>query len=254
MKKNVEIIPIKNKTGSHVGMILSFMIFITFVVFVLVVLQPIIDTGEGRQTTLDDTETKIMNNVSANFTTASINFEGVHNPGRACVTFESILAILNIVPPYNVIIKNESGAVQDSYIYDPTFADIRVNRRIRNNVFFKLYESSKFKALTVNTSLNCEGLNSTEYEIGSVYSGNYVFESSVRELIHEYNTNYDNLKIELGLSPASEFAFTLTLSNGSILEAAKTIKAKNIYAQETPIQYVNSDANIQSGYIITKIW
>ena len=75
MNKEVEGFFIKNKKGSHVGMIISFIVFITFVVFVLVVLKPAINIGEGRQVTLEDTKSKIMENVSANYTTASINFK-----------------------------------------------------------------------------------------------------------------------------------------------------------------------------------
>jgi hypothetical protein len=254
MNKEVEGFFIKNKKGSHVGMIISFIVFITFVVFVLVVLKPAINIGEGRQVTLEDTKSKIMENVSANYTTASINFEDARNPNRRCVTFQGIIAILGIMPPYKVMIKNESGSLQKSYLYDPTIADIEVNRDDRDNVFFKLYESPRFASLTSNTTIRCDTLNSTYYEIGSVYSGKYVFESAVKELIKEYNQHYEDVKTELKISSANDFSFSLTLSNGSRIEGVKNINAKNIYAQETPIQYVDENANIQSGYIIVKIW
>lgn len=249
---------IKNKKGSHVGMILSFMIFITFVVFVFVVLKPVINVGEGRQTILDDTENKIMENISSNLTSASVSFGGIINPSQTCVTLQNIIAVLNILPPYSVIIKNETSGTQEAYLFNPTIANIEINRGNKDNTFFRIYQSQKFSGLTTNPISGCFMVKNTEissqYQIGTVYSGSYAFESSVRELIEQYEANYTALKQNLQIAPESEFSFYVILSNGSLIQTNQAINAKNIYAQETPIQYVDKDANIQSGYIITKIW
>jgi hypothetical protein len=258
MKKRVEIFLIKNKIGSHVGMMLSFIIFITFVVFVFAVLKPAINIGDGKQTILDDTESKIMMNISTNLTGASISFTGISNPEEKCVTLQNIIAVLNIIPPYRVIIKNEMGETQQAYLYDPTIANIEINRGSTDNTFFRLYESPKFTGLTTNRLSGCFMIKNTEissdYDIGTVYSGSYAFESMIRELTEQYISNYSSVKESLKISPASEFSFYVILSNGSRIEASQPTNAKNIYAQETPIQYVDKDANIQAGYIITKIW
>jgi hypothetical protein len=258
MEKGAEIFLIKNKKGSHVGMILSFVIFITFVVFVFVVLKPIINVGEGRQTTLDDTEFKIMENISSNLTSASVSFGGIVNPAQSCVTLQNIIAVLNLAPPYLVIVKNESSDTQPAYLYDPTIANIEINRGNKDNIFFRIYQSTKFKGLATNKSLSCFMVKNTEissqYQIGSVFTGAYAFENAVRDLVKQYEDNYTAVKQNLKIAPASEFSFYVILSNGSIIQTNQSIKAKNIYAQETPIQYIDSDANIKSGYIITKIW
>jgi hypothetical protein len=255
-KKGIFII--KNKKGSHVGMILSFMIFITFVVFVFVVLKPMVNTGGGKQMTLDDTEMKIMQNVSGNLTSTSVSFAGIVNPVQTCVTLQNIIAVLNINPPYRVIVKNETSNTQQAYLFNPTIANIEINRGNKDNTFFRIYESQKFSGLTTNPIGSCFMVKNTEissqYKIGSVFSGAYAFESEVRKLIEQYNSNYTAVKENLKITPASEFTFYLILSNGSLIQTNQSIKAKNIYAQETPIQYIDNEANIQSGYIITKTW
>jgi hypothetical protein len=250
---------INNKKGSHVGMIISFVVFITFVTFVFVVLKPAINLGEGKQVSLDDTELKITQNVSANFTIASVSFADIVNPNRDCVTIQKIITVLEFLPPYRLIIKNENSITQESYLFAETIPDIRINRGDQSNVFFKIYESPKFEPLGTNTGLICDTVRyieggTSQYKIGTVYAGQYAFESEVRKLIELYNANYSSVKQSLKISPANEFSFSLILSNGTRLEATQSINAKNIYAQETPIQYVDADANIQAGYIVTKIW
>jgi hypothetical protein len=247
------------KKGSHVGMIISFVVFITFVTFVFVVLRPAINLGEGKQVTLDDTELKITQNISTNFTIASLSFADIVNPNRNCVTIQKIITVLGFLPPYRLIVKNENSVTQQAYLYAETIPDIRINRGDRSNVFFKIYESPKFAPMGTNTGLICDTVRyieggTSQYEIGTVYAGKYAFESMVRELIAAYNANYSAVKQDLKISPANDFSFSLILSNGTKIEATQAINAKNIYAQETPIQYVDADANIQAGYIITKIW
>lgn len=139
---------------------------------------------------------------------------------------------------------------------DPTspsfLPDIKIDRGEPSNIFFRIYTSPKLDPIGRGTPpSDCDNF---PYEIGSVYSGKYAFESSVRELIEQYNENYSAVKENLDISPSNDFSFSLKLSDGTIIEATQEINTKNIYAQETPIQYIDEDANIKSGYLTTKLW
>jgi hypothetical protein len=265
MKKEAEIILIKGKKGSHVGMIISFMIFITFVIFVFVVLKPAINIGGGKQIILDDSESKILENISSNFSITSVSF-GTVIKNRQCVSLQKILAILGIFPPYRMIVKNQGGITEAAYLATPivvvegvpTSDALAINRQDRTNSFFRIYQSPKFEGLTAGTGLTCDKVlyddSIQEYSIGNIYSGTYAFEDSIRNLVEQYNLNYSATKENLKISPAEDFSFYVTLSNGSRIEANQPTSAKNIYAQETPLQYIDDNANIQSGYIVIKIW
>jgi hypothetical protein len=254
---------IKNKIGSHVGMMLSFMIFVTFVIFVFAVLRPTMKVGEGRQVILDDTEHKIIQNVSENFTMVGVSLKTSY-PDETCVYLQNILPILSINPPYRIIVKSEEGNTQNAALYNPidvngvlTADAIAINRDEDRGAFFRIYSSPRFDRLLANPG-SCVRVKYDEidknYQIGGIFSGKYVFESMIRNLVNEYERNYTLLKRDLKISPSNEFSFYVLLSNGSRIEANQTTRAKNIYAQETPIQYVDADANVQAGYIITKIW
>jgi len=244
-----------NKRGSHVGMILSFVIFITFIVFLYVVVRPAVTTGEEKKTTLDYIENMIEENVSEEFTSISIKINSNKNPNQKCVKLEQFF-VYSMVSAY-MIVKNETGNVQDAY-YDPAtdFDDLRINRNNKNNIFLKIYYSPKFPKLLTTTINPCNLVHYlTEYNITSITSDMYVFERSIYNLTEYYKSNYEQLKTQFNIPPGNEFGFSFTNSSGEKIEASINIsKSISIYAGETPIQYIDDKANIRSGFINVKVW
>lgn len=243
----------KNKRGSHVGMILSFVIFITFIVFLYVVVKPAVTTGEEKKTTLDYIESKIEENVSGEFTSISIKIKT--NPNQKCIKLEQFF-VYSLVSAY-VIVKNETGNIQEAY-YDPAtdFDDLRINRNNKNNIFFKIYYSPKFNKLLTTTINPCNLVHYiTEYNITSITSGTYVFEKDIYNLTQYYKNNYEQLKTQFNIPPGNEFGFAFTNSSGGKIEASvNASKGISIYAGETPIQYIDDKANVLSGFINVKVW
>jgi len=245
----------KNRRGSHVGMIISFVIFITFIVFLYVVVNPAVSTGESKKSVLDFISNKITENISANFTTVSVDFTNVRNPNKNCIILTNLLFNLNIPNP-NIIAKNATESIQEAY---EIFPSIAINRKVRENRFFKVYHSSEFDRLaTLPSSLsppsNCKALSDTEYTIGSVTIGAYAFENNTYELINYYKNNYDKLKQDFDIVPGAEFGFDFIQYNGTIISVGQPPTSVSIYAEEIPMQYIDSKANILSGFINIKVW
>jgi len=63
---------LNKKRGSHVGLILSFTIFIMFIVFLYTVINPMIKKFEGKESVLDSVKVKILENISEKVTIVSI--------------------------------------------------------------------------------------------------------------------------------------------------------------------------------------
>jgi hypothetical protein len=236
-----------NKKGSHVGMILSFVIFITFIVFLYTVIQPMLNTGEDKKATLEYLEIRIIQNVSLNLTTASVEFNNTWNT-QNCVRLKNFL-ILSEIPPY-ILVKNETQSVQDAYM---DFGDLLINRKSRENHFFKIYSSPDFKLLG-NITLSCRQINDADYTIGSIKTGKYIFEKKLFYLMDYYKSNYETLRTELKIPPGNEFGFGFVETNGTKIEVEQETKSANVYVKEIPIQYVDNQANIQSGFINIKVW
>ncbi len=259
----------KNKRASHVGMILSFVIFITFIVFLYSVVQPALDTGEDKKSILGTIELEIIKNVSLNLTTASVQIASNENPNKECVVFANLLTALSITTPYAVVVQNETGNPQIAYAGSSSiageFGGIKVNKRSKKdnnyNSFFNIYSSNNFSGLKTNDGLTtCEilsydiGTNSGDYIIGSVRKDKYAFEDKIKYLMNHYNSNYEQLKGFLKIPPGNDFGFGFTNSSGAKVEVGTAPKTASVFADDVPVQYVTKNASILSGFINIKVW
>ncbi len=244
----------RNRSGSHVGMILSFIIFITFIVFLYVVVQPAINTGQDKKTILGYIEMSIIENISANFISASIEINSSKNPSQNCVKLQNFLLLTEMTPPY-IIVKNETGNIQEAYSdFSLAVPNLMINRKSSSNRFFKIYFSPEFDLLKNRTINPCPQIVERNYTIGVVKTGLYIFENELYGIIDYYKSDYERLRTELNVPPGNEFGLIFMQSNGTKIEVGDSPKSASVYAEEIPIQYIDRQANIQSGYISIKVW
>ena len=76
----------KNKKASHVGMILSFLIFITFVIFLFSVTSPLTRVDQDKQNTLDFLKIELLNNFSEDLSTVTVEFTA----GSDCIRMDTL--------------------------------------------------------------------------------------------------------------------------------------------------------------------
>ena len=77
------------KKGSHVGMVLSFVVFVTFVIFVYSILGPSVFSGQGSSEELKELEKNLAEEISGNFSSLSVVIE---NSGLGdCVIFTGLV-------------------------------------------------------------------------------------------------------------------------------------------------------------------
>jgi hypothetical protein len=242
-----------NERGSHVGMILSFVIFITFVVFIYSIIRPNLTMGEDKRTTLEYIEKKITENISNNLTIASISI--ISGSGLNCIKLNDFVFYSKTGD--RDIVKNGNQQIQSAYVYAlGTFNYLEIDRTSTSDRFFKVYSSSEFNKLPAPPGeATCEALAYEEgYEIGSINSGRYIFKKDMLRLKDYYNSSYENLKNEFKIPPGNEFGFDFIESNGTVTQADQKIKEGNVFADKFPIQYIDEEANILSGFINIKIW
>ncbi len=241
----------KNKKGSHVGMILSFVIFITFLVFLYVVVNPSINIGTDKGKVIDYIESEITKNTSSNLTSTSIEISSGVVMTNDCVVIGSLFILLEI--PANIKIKNETGDLQEVYT-DIAGGGPRINRKSQDNLFFKMYYSPEFNLLGENNALTCQTITDTEYSIGLVKIAKYVFADKLIELISYYDDNYDSLKTAFEIPSNNEFGFEFVENDGTKTTADQETTSGEVYVEEIPIQYVDENANIQTGFINIRVW
>jgi len=243
-----------NKRGSHIGIMISFMIFITFIVFFLSIVTTKVEKNKDKDTTLEYIEMRILKNTSYPLTTAIVNItltEGDSN----CVELKDLFIYLNATS-YGGIIKDYLNNLQNSYIDNVDIQkNLKIDRTDPTENFFELSLSPAFEKLDPNTEITCTTkINPTGYKFLAIRKDNiYTFESEFLKLNESYFKDYEELKKELFVPEDNDFVFEFEKSDGELIKPTKNLTARNIYSDEIPIQYIDTDGNIQSGFLRVKI-
>jgi len=244
---------IGDKRGSHVGVILSFVIFITCVIFLYIIINPAVKTSEDKTSILEYVENQILENVSANFTSTSIQISSSANPTTKCIKLQDLL-ILTEMGSSRIRVKNESYGIQQAYFgTGEDFGALIINRNNSDNLFFRIYYSPEFGKLEESSMSSCTEINYENYSIGVIQNGVYAFEEKLYTLIEDYQNHYEQLKTDLKIPSAYEFGLSFTKSDGTAISVGNAGDTA-VYAEEIPFQYIDEDANVQSGFINIKIW
>jgi hypothetical protein len=227
-----------NKRGTHVEVIVSFIIFIVFLVFLFTTVQSPLRKQDDKKGITDSIELGLKEMSSAEITTASIILE---SGGEACVTLDGTISNLGI--GRNIVVKDYYGNTIPSSLNGDY---LQINRVSPSDTFFKIYYSEEFNELGGGSGCLSQG-----YDLGFTKTGKYVFEEKFIELI---NMDYSILKSELKIPEGTEFGYGLILSDGTTHERAEAEVSTNIFITETPVEYVDLQGNILQGYIKVSIW
>ncbi len=245
-------IKMKNRKGSHVGMVLSFVIFVTFLIFLYTIVEPTIRMQRDKESLLDYLKIELMERFSTDLTSASITIN--KTLPQPCIELLNLVTELNITPV--VIVKGELGKIFPSKIEGNDFKIDRGTEEIEE-FFFKIYYSGEFEEVigwTFDGECKSYDKDLEQYTIGLVRTDEYIFETKINDLIEEYETNYDNLKSDLNLPLGNEFGFSLIHSDETKIGTEEREISADIYAREIPVQYVDEEANINSGFINILVW
>lgn len=229
----------KGKKASHVGLILSFVVFIGFLFFVLTVLNPAVKEQKNKQTNIELLKEKLIEKLSSNLTSVSVK---INSEIQGCVYIPKTEGFQN----ENAKIKDENDASVSGGSVDGNIKII-----ISDKSFFKIIYSSEFLEVSEE---ECELLNSDKYSIGSIRISKYLSLAKINQMLADYDLEYQILKDELGVSSGNNFGVIFTDSDENEFSKGTQEVSGNVYIEEIPVQYYDSDANIKSGSIKIRIW
>ena len=203
-----------NKKGSHISFIISFVIFVSFLIFFIGIIKPLEKVETGKSSLLKHLENEIIEDVS-----------------------DEVLVVSAL---------EDAGNVDCSNIRSLSSKKVKT---IKDDVFFKFYFSDEF-----TNDFQCDATK--DYEIGLVRTQNYILESKILKLNENYNVDYNNLKNNLGIPEANDFEFSFLDDSKVIITEAKSKETPptEVFAELVPINYLNKDAEIKTGYLRVAIW
>lgn len=253
-----------NKRGSHVGVILSFAIFITFVMFLYVLVQPNLVDQETQVSALKNLQRQILQNVSDNLTTTGIKVEISGQP-QSCLTLINFFEMTNM--GYNLGASGENGELfevytsedaKDLFIYS---GGANLKLKDKTKTVIRLYNSSSFKEVTPPSGSFPYGhcaIPDVTYTLGYTNTREVVMDSKLKTLIEFYNRNdpflgYIPLKDKFGL--ISDFGFNFTYQNRTTVGTTKQVsQSRAVEVLEVPILYASPSRIIESGSLNVRIW
>ena len=239
----------KYKRGSHVGVVLSFIIFITFMAFLYTMIEPAIKMKEDKQFILNYLEIELIERLSEDLTSITVIIDKTIT--QDCV--ELVDSMNEELINNKLITKDNSENVLESKTLDN---NLFINRGDGQTDFFKIRISEEFEPIEEGKIPGCKPLkkDKEEYKIGSINVNKYLFETKIIELKENYSSDYDSLKKELNISIGNEFGFDFIYNNGTIIGTKTGETKRDIYIEDIPVQYIDKEANILPGVIRIKVW
>ncbi len=235
-----------NKRGSHVGIVLSFVLFVTAMIFLYDFIAPSIQTGEDKSQILEGIKTKIPENFEDSLLNLKISITG-----ECCTNINCIqIAKDEQVQGMNFIVKNKEGKEISSQEKEDSIYIQRPEEKFMN-IFF-----AKEGILRDDVQLSgCEDLSTIGYT-NAFTSRDYYFEEKIKKFIERVKDKeeYKKVKEELAIPAGSEFSFVFVYQNGSRIGKEVENVSTNIFTDLVQIYYLNSTADSNPGSIELGVW
>jgi hypothetical protein len=237
-----------NKKGSNVEVIISFVIFVTALAALYAIVKPAISEPISKEYLVDSIKTDIESATSGVLSIDYINVK--KDTAGDCF-------VLNSYSPENtrLVVKYENGMEKDAYTKEGLLS-IKAN----SSGIYKIFYKDTFQGITTTTCSN-QLTKDVDYTFENRQVAKYILLSKMKNLQGNYNSDYSNLKQKYGIPDGTEFEFTFTNLNKSVIAQGirpyAERKNKNIYAEEIPIIYAHDsikDINITTGFLTVRIW
>ena len=252
-----------DRNGStHLGFILSFVIFIMFVVFMFSAIEPFLKTEASKQSLLDLLRFSLVDDFKVEdlvVLTISIDADDIGNNNKDCLNINRG-TLSDLSDKDDLIIKDKSGNVLNyEFQGGGNSMWIGPNMNLNEDVLLKIYHAGTLGNSQGDPGQGCEPVDDSNVILGSLVEENgQILQSNILALKDKYELDCgETIKTELGIPEGNEFTFSFKLSTGEIIEpeiCGGIIPDTSVYATTFPVQYLDNDANYQIGFLTIKVW
>lgn len=241
------------KRGSHVGFMLSFIIFVTFMIFLYSMLEPLVRNQRTKEAVLESVKLKVIDEISGEVNTTTLEIdEEYHLTGKKCLKFTDVDE--EIIDSEKLIIRDES---EENLEYNVISADKHLYIKKGaddDNKFFKIYSSGEFSIDEIDLN-PCDEVQKASYSLGLVKTENSIFESKIATFVSDYALNYATLKANMGIAETTEFSVRfLDADKAVIYETEQRGVSTSVYADDFLIQYFDEEMDLLIGFIEIRVW
>ncbi|MBW6442799.1 hypothetical protein K0A97_03430 [Patescibacteria group bacterium] len=274
---------IKEKRGSHVGVMISFMIFIMFILFFINMIYPAFQ-ARSKSLLIDRLRLNLFQNYS-NTEIVYLSTYRLYNTSRVtanrpCITFNDIIGEEPGKIPSEFFCEEEGERYYRLKLIDENDnqKEITMYRQPPRGFHINLgqWDPSHLQTfgynITVTVLSECrpplevlegctpsgtgDGNFSEDYEIVVNETGwDWLPISQIGMHLEMYETNYSEMKEILGVPYGMDFAFNFTFSNGTTVGTRWEVPpGVDIYIESYPETYMDEDHNIEVGIVTIGVW
>ena len=226
---------IKNKKATHVGIILSFVIFVTFVIFLIVVLKPTSNLQNSDKSTIELLKKNIQDFTSSEI----ISFILTTSESSNCFAFDESGYNLG---GFNVSVRNQdntlSNIVRESNI-------LYIEKDVPDQIYKVDYSPYNLSATSFSNPNNCKDL-----DIKSIKKTDQILEPLINELILKQGNNYSGLKSDFNVPGEKDFGMMFEFENTTTIGKSIPEKRKATYVKKFQVIYLDLNANEKIGNFI----
>lgn len=235
------------KKGTHVGIMISFNLFILFLISIFLFITPSIGSTNEKERTIEEAYSRIIENVSSNLTITIIKLEDSYTPQKEC------FSLINggWTSLEEAIVKNLSeNIINSSKESNSILIDWKGDRLL------KIYSSEEEMNEFPITSEDCSSSQeNSDFEVSLIQKEKYPFESNIKTIEERYLTTYSNLKESLNIPPREDFGIEFKNSEGGeIFKLGSSPSSREVYTKEFDIIYINNESSKKLGKIILSVW
>lgn len=229
----------KNKKGTHMGVIISFVIFVAFIVFLIVILNPSAKMKNTGKQTIDSLEIKIKNYVSAEITSFILS------PPQASSNCFTLNESSYNLSEFNVSVRNQDNVLSNIY-REPNY--LYIEKSVPDTMYKVDYSPNYLYSDSFSNPNNCKDLI-----INSIRKTNKILEPKIISLIEEQDNDYLNLKQTFNIPSEKEFGIGFEFENSTIIGKPVPEKKKSTYVKKFQVIYLDVNAQEKVGNFITYI-
>lgn len=239
------------RKASHVGMLLSFIIFITTLMFLYLIVKSSDFTTQDKTAIVEYIEMAIKNNVSSKIEVYTISIDRTDEDLeiQSCLVLENLLDYLDDATKENLKVINKTDSEITGYFNETSLVVSNLGN------FSKIRTCEDFPEITSKEKEGCLSLeNITNYTIGFSSEEKHISETKILQLIEIYTADYEQLKKDFNIPLKYEFGFGF-VNNTDYENSTKKITTKtNIYVVRFPIRYISTEGKILTGSLIIRVW
>ena len=228
----------KNKKGSHIGVILSFIIFVTFVVFMITVLKPTSNIPYKGLSLVNSLKTNVENYVSVEVTSFIFTLQGT----ATCVSFDESNFSLSYL---NHSVRNQNNEIPNSYRNSTI---LYIENSASDTIYKVDYSTQELNYTLFENPQGCE-----ELTMNSIKKDKKIVEPKIIELITKQEMNYSGLKQDLKISSNKNFGIKFEFENSTKIGKEILDKKQITLAKKFQVVYLDLNANEKIGYFTVYI-